>query len=190
MLLCTRPFARTPSWYHALLVSASPRVLVTLVALLGALAVSACAEAPQGPLAGASDAWQTARERDAPTPAPRRAPVWDVYAEAQRWSAAGPTPFTSRGHQPEQLVEVRVNDLARASYSELVTDTVFPDGSVLVELSQGVGHSYAMQKAEGTWTYLELGARGSVLARGALTLCSGCHAQAPADHVFGSPRSL
>lgn len=84
---------------------------------------------------------------------------------------------------------VRVNDAARSSYANLVTDTVFPDGSVLVELSQGVGHSYAMRKTGGAWSYFELGAKGGLLASGALKLCAGCHAQAPADQVFGPPRT-
>jgi hypothetical protein len=114
--------------------------------------------------------------------------MWDVYPAVQRWPAASP-PFTSRGHQPEQSVEVRVNDAARASYAGLVADTVFPDGSLLVELSRGTGHGYAMRKANGAWSYFELDAKGGVLASGALTLCAGCHAQAPADHAFGPPRA-
>jgi hypothetical protein len=115
--------------------------------------------------------------------------VWDAYAEVQLWPAASPAPFTSHGHQPEQSVVVRVNDAARPSYAGLVTDTVFPDGSVLVELSQGAGHSYAMRKASGAWSYFELDPKGCVLASGALPLCAGCHAQAPADHVFGPPHA-
>jgi hypothetical protein len=114
--------------------------------------------------------------------------MWDAYAEVQRWPAAGPTPFTSRGHQPEQSVEVRVNDVARANYAGLVTDTVFPDGSLLIELSRGVGHGYAMRKTSGTWSYFELDSKGFVLASGALPLCASCHDQAPADHVFGPSR--
>src|SRR4051812_7652283 len=111
-----------------------------------------------------------------------------MYAEVQHWPAANAAPFTSRGHQPEQSVEVRVNDAARTSYGALVTDTVFPEGSVLVELSQGGGHSYAMRKTRGVWSYFELDAKGRLLASGALTLCAGCHAQAPADRIFGPPR--
>jgi hypothetical protein len=153
------------------------------------LALQSCAEAPQGPLAGASDAWQTARDAEGPLRTPKPAPVWDVYPEVLRWPAANPTPFTSRGHQPEQSVEVRANEAARASYAGLVTDTVFPEGSVLVELSQGIGHGYAMRKVKGAWSYLELDSKGRVLASGALTYCSDCHSQAPADHVFGPPRS-
>jgi hypothetical protein len=99
------------------------------------------------------------------------------------------TPFTSRGHRPEQQVEVRVNPESRALYSTLVTDSVFPDGSVLAELShQADGHGYGMRKASGRWEFFELDGRGGVLASGALSLCGGCHAQAASDGVFGLPR--
>jgi hypothetical protein len=117
--------------------------------------------------------------------------LWKSYAEAQGWPAANSTPFASRGHQPEQQVDVRTNDLARPSYAALVTDTVFPDGSVLLEQAHAIasgGFGYAMRKESGHWTFLQLDARGAVLASGTLALCVGCHAQAPADHVFGLPR--
>jgi hypothetical protein len=100
-------------------------------------------------------------------------------------------PFTSRGHQPEQQVDVHVNDIARPAYGALVADTVFPDGSVLAELPHSITSgsvSYAMRKDSGGWSYFQLDWRGGVLALGALSLCAGCHAQAPADRVFGPPR--
>jgi len=100
-------------------------------------------------------------------------------------------PFTSRGHQPEQQVDVHVNDIARPAYGALVADTVFPDGSVLAELPHSVtshGLSYAMRKDGSHWSYFQLDWHGRVLAAGALSLCVGCHTQAPADRVFGPPR--
>lgn len=98
-------------------------------------------------------------------------------------------PFTTRGHLPEQSVDVRANELARAPYGALVTDTTFPDGSVLAELSHNArGNGYVMRKVAGTWSYFELDPRGAVLASGALPLCIGCHEQAPSDHAFGAPR--
>lgn len=153
-----------------------------------------CAETARGPLVGASDAWTSAPE---PTSSPSRAraaaPVlgktWEGYAEAQRWPAASAAPFTTRGHLPEQQVEIRVNEAARAQYAALVTDSVFPDGSQLAELSRSGGHSYVMRKNGGVWSYFELDAQGARLASGALPLCAGCHAQAPSDRVFGLPRS-
>jgi len=114
--------------------------------------------------------------------------VWEVYAEVQHWPMAGVEPFVSRGHQPEQAVELRVNTVARASYLGLVTDTIFPEGSVLVELSRGNGPGYAMQKVRGAWRYVELDGQGRVLSSTSRGPCADCHAQAAADHVFGPAR--
>ncbi|HEX7453660.1 MAG TPA: hypothetical protein VF294_15315 [Polyangiaceae bacterium] len=152
------------------------------------LACAACTATARGPLAGASDAWKNGPEPAPPAPPPRAA--WDSYGEALHWPAANSAPFTSHGHQPEQEVDLRVNDVARTAYGALVTDTVFPDGSVLAELphTSGGGMSYAMRKESGQWSYFQLDSQGSVLASGALSLCAGCHAQAPADRVFGPPR--
>ncbi len=149
----------------------------------------ACAETAQGPLAGASDAWASAPEPTLASSASAPRAAWEGYAELLRLPIVTSAPFTSRGHLPEQQVDVRVNELARASYAALVTDTVLPDGSVLAELSHSAsGNGYVMRKSAGVWSYFELDAQGAVLASGALALCAGCHAQAPADHVFGSPR--
>lgn len=98
-------------------------------------------------------------------------------------------PFVTRGHLPQRAVDVRANDLARAPYTALVPDTVFPDGSVLAELSHdGAGQSFVMRKVAGSWSYYELDSRGALLAGGASAWCAGCHAQAASDHVFGPPR--
>jgi len=95
-------------------------------------------------------------------------------------------PFASRGHLPEQRVDVRANDRARSEYAGLVTDSVFSDGSVLAQLPHGIaGIGYVMRKDAGVWSYFELDPEGAVLASGAPPLCVGCHDQAPADHVFG-----
>ena len=127
-----------------------------------------------------------------PAPAKRVAApltVWDGYAEAKLWAPASAAPFTSRGHLPASQVEVRVNAIASASYAALVTDTVFPEGSALFAQSQALnGHGYAMRKTRGAWSYVEVDARGGLLSSGALYSCTKCHAQAPADHVFGLPR--
>ena len=181
---------RTRSWYHARLVRAAC-VLSLAVALPLAIA---CAETTQGPLAGASDAWQSAPEPTPPTPTasaagPTPHAAWAGYADVLHLPAVTSAPFTSQGHQPAQQVDVRVNDVARATYSALVTDSVFPDGSVLAELAHGAaGNGYVMRKSAGVWSYFELDPQGTLLAGGALPLCAGCHAQAPADQVFGLPR--
>jgi hypothetical protein len=97
-----------------------------------------------------------------------------------------PTPFISRGHQPEEPVDVHVSPESRAIYSGLVADSVFPEGSVLAELPHAAGaRGYGMHKVDGAWRFFELNAAGEVISSGALSLCAGCHAQAPADSVFG-----
>jgi len=150
---------------------------------------AACAPAAQGPLAGASDAW--AKPAAARTAPPKPAQTWDAYAAALEWPALNGAPFIAHGHQPEQAVDVRVSADCRNAYRALVTDTVFPDGCVLAELAKSAdGPGYGMRKLNGSWTYFQLGARGGVLAEGALSLCAGCHAQAPADDVFGLPREI
>ncbi|MEO7036517.1 MAG: hypothetical protein ABI548_21410 [Polyangiaceae bacterium] len=151
---------------------------------------AACTPAERGPFAGASDYWKNAPP---PAAAPAGPPpaVWESYAEAQSWPVSNPAPFTSRGHQPEQQVDVRANELARPGYAALVADTVFPDGSVLLEQAHSRtngGLGYAMRKQDQRWSFVQLDARGGVLESGALALCAGCHAQAPADQVFGLPR--
>jgi hypothetical protein len=98
-------------------------------------------------------------------------------------------PFTTRGHLPPQSVDVRANDLARAQYTVLVADTVFPNGAVLAELSHGAsGNGFVMRKDAGHWSYFELDSRGVLQVSGAVVWCAGCHAQAPSDCVFGLPR--
>lgn len=154
-----------------------------------------CAESAQsGPFAGASDAWEQETRHeprpsaDAPT-VPGSASQ-DLYTAMQHWPAANAAPFVSQGHEPEQLVDVRVNDLARPLYAVLVADTRFPDGAALAELPRdGRGPTYLMRKSAGTWSYSQLDPRGRVLAQGAaLPWCARCHAQAPGDQVFGLPR--
>jgi hypothetical protein len=118
------------------------------------------------------------------------AAAWEGYGEVLRLPLVTPAPFQTRGHLPEQSVDVRVNDAARVPYATLVADAVFPDGSLLAELSHSAsGNGYVMRKNAGAWSYFELDPRGTVLASGALALCASCHAQAPSDGVFGLPRT-
>jgi len=181
---------RTLSWYHGGAVRAALAVLRLCAGAACALAVCAsCARPAQGPLAGASDAWKKPSEVTRAPPPP--APTWDTYAAVQAWPPMNEAPFVSRGHRPEQRVDVRVSPESRATYSALVADSVFADGSVLAELSHGGdGRGYGMRKVGGSWSFFELDANGGVTAAGPLALCAGCHAQALADSVFGLPREL
>jgi hypothetical protein len=51
------------------------------------------------------------------------------------------------------------------------------------------GSVFAMTKlAAGGWEYVVVAPDGTVEDRGALPLCARCHADAPADSLFGVPR--
>lgn len=152
---------------------------------------AACAETAQGPLAGASDAWARAPEPTLASATHQEPARWEGYEQVLHLPPVTTVPLVSRGHAPEQTVDVRANEIARTPYTALVTDTVFPDGSLLAELSHDAnGTGYVMRKTAGAWTYFELDARGDLLASGTPALCVGCHDQAASDHVFGLPRSL
>ncbi len=142
----------------------------------------------RGPFPGASDAWHNAPE-PAASVSPEPAVLWSRYAEAQRWPVVNSSPFTTRGHEPERAVDVRANEVARAAYVGLVTDTVFANGAGLIELphSPGADNGLGMLKEDGGWQFIELDARGGVLGSGAPSRCVRCHIQAPSDEVFGLP---
>ena len=185
------------SWYHARPLRAASAIRLATLPLSVALvlAVAACAESGESsrPLAGASDAWTRTPEPTSSPSANSANPArgaWEGYDELLRSPVVSSGPFASRGHLPVQSVDLRVNDLARPHFTALVTDTVFPDGSLLAELSHdATGRGYVMRKSAGHWSYFELDPQGGLLSSGALTLCVGCHDQAPADHVFGLPRA-
>jgi len=154
-----------------------------------ALLFAACARPAQGPLPGDSDASYKPTVRAARIP-PRVEKAWSEYEAVRAWSAASPAPFVSAGHPLAGAVEVHVSPESRAAYLGLVPDTVLPEGTLLAELPAhaGSGPGYAMRKTREAWIFFELDAQGALLASGPLPLCIGCHAQAPADGVFGLPR--
>lgn len=156
-----------------------------------ALAALACAHTPQGPLPGASDSW---RENTARPPAAKsEAPTWSRYAELRSGPPLNAQPFPTQGHRPALEVDIVVSAEARASYTNLVTDSALPDGALVAELAHDASnpnaHAWIMTKRAGEWSYLELDAGGRVLEEGRLVRCEGCHALAPADHLFGLPRA-
>ena len=151
--------------------------------------MSACTRPAQGPLPGDSEASFKPSERTLPIAKAPALPPWPEYATARSWPALDAAPFVSRGHPPAGSVEVHVSPESRAAYLGLVRDTLFPDGTLLTELAAraGAGPSYAMRKSSGKWRFFQLDPEGAVLASGQLALCVGCHAEAPADGVFGLP---
>ena len=89
---------------------------------------------------------------------------------------------------------VRVSPDARTGYLALVTDTVFPDGTVIAMFHQSSdgaerGAVYVMEKTASAWTFLALDADGGKRSEN-LEVCALCHKGGVADRVFGLPRSL
>jgi hypothetical protein len=129
--------------------------------------------------------------------APARAKItpWARFAEVSAWPTVTEAPFPSQGHQAElPSARVRASPEAREAYAALVQDSVLPEGSVLAlfhESADGVtrGAVYVMQKTGGSWQYLLLDAVGREGSGAIPGRCAGCHADAPADHLFGLPRS-
>lgn len=89
---------------------------------------------------------------------------------------------------------VRVSKPARDRYLAPTPERAFPEGSVVAQFTKdldtgGAGPVYAMRKhTKNTWQFAVLGPDGALLDFGPLPLCVRCHAEAPADFVFGLPR--
>lgn len=104
-------------------------------------------------------------------------------------------PFVNRGHDRERgFADVRVSPLARDAYIGLVSDSVLPVGSLVAlafcdETRTRQRSVYAMQKDANGWQFLALDAAGRPDPEVDLTACVRCHEGAPADELFGLPRS-
>jgi hypothetical protein len=112
----------------------------------------------------------------------------------QSWEPISETPWKVSGHAPQPYsASVRVNPEAREQYRNLVADSLLPAATVIAELvldsEARIQQILAMEKqASGDWEFLMLTADGRARARGALSSCTRCHAEAPADSLFGPPR--
>jgi hypothetical protein len=131
------------------------------------------------------------------TPPAQAAPrdTWSRLAEVESWPAVNDTAFATRGHlvKPSHAI-VRVSPDARSTYLALVTDSVFPDGTLIAMFHQSrdgseSGTVYAMEKTQNVWTFLSLDPDGTKRSDN-LEVCALCHKGGVADHVFGLPRSL
>jgi hypothetical protein len=125
-------------------------------------------------------------------PPPVAEPRWERFAEAQSWPLAA-EPFVARGHAAgEYVVSLRVAPPNRDSYRALIAGARWPVGMTVAAFNQRrgggeAGSVYAMTKlATGEWDYVVARPDGVIEARGALPLCARCHAEAPADSLFGA----
>jgi hypothetical protein len=119
---------------------------------------------------------------------------WRAFEQIAHWPALVPAPFPSKGHEPTRLLgspKVAPQDVAR--YRNAVLGTTVPTGFIVAiehtDRSSGAPDStYGMEKlGDGLWRYTVTDARGVVQAEGALARCERCHAEAPADHLYGLP---
>lgn len=101
----------------------------------------------------------------------------------------------SHGHYAETSEAlVRVSPEAFEQYQEHTVGGEFEPGSTLVMLHRSrvdrkPGRVHVMQREPSGWYYLVLEADGAIVEQGALPGCTGCHADAVSDSVFGPPRS-
>jgi hypothetical protein len=162
-------------------------------ALIAAVALAACGAAEQGPVVGVS------RLAGGPPPSPsasgsaKLGPVWASWAPAQKWPKASARSFTSQGHLFGRYVaEIVVNELAAGPYGALAPGAALPAGAVVAEVlttaSGAPGPTFAMERSEVGWTFVELGEAGEELRRGRLEPCVSCHSvMASQDELFGVP---
>jgi hypothetical protein len=95
----------------------------------------------------------------------------------------------SRGHAERFDAVVWANDVARAVWDEAVAP--MPDGAMIVEeaVERGAKGDRAagllvMEKRDGSWRFVAIGADGEVVDDARVARCAACHREAPRDSVF------
>jgi len=81
---------------------------------------------------------------------------------------------------------------ARERYAALLPVTTLPEGAVVTAFHQHVdtgkpGPIYVMEKRPSAWFFQALDADGRPVEH-TVELCQRCHAEAPADSLFGLPK--
>jgi hypothetical protein len=95
----------------------------------------------------------------------------------------------SRGHAERFDAIVWANDVARAAWDDALAP--MPDGAMLVEeaierAAQGDRPAglLVMEKRDGSWRFVAVGADGEVVDDARVARCATCHREAPRDSVF------
>jgi hypothetical protein len=171
----------------------SRRASVALVAAIGC-------RAQEPPLVNPGVSDVKPEMASARRPAPDAAAVWEHAGETSAYRALGKGPFPSQGHFADRwTAEVLGNEPAAIAFATLARSTVVPQGAVLMEklaerATGTAGPIFAMEKrasgyfpAGGDWKYVVTDAAGRIEDEGQLSLCARCHAEAPADYLFGLP---
>jgi hypothetical protein len=122
-----------------------------------------------------------------PTPS-----TWEHFAEASTWPKVIER-ASARGHATgEYSVDVRVAPAFCDEYRRLTAGQTLPVGTIIAAFHRNrvtgdAASIYAMSKrGSGSWDYVVAEPNGAIVARGDLPLCARCHAEAPADSVFGA----
>lgn len=172
----------------------SSTLLSALSAALLAAAISVgCAAAEPGPVVGVSRLAGGPALTATASASAKRGHVWASWGPAQKWPKASARSFTSQGHLFGRYVaEIVVNEAAAAPYGAIAPGGALPAGSVVVEVltaaSGAPGPTFAMERSEAGWTFVELGESGEELRRGRLEPCVSCHSVvASQDELFGVP---
>lgn len=126
--------------------------------------------------------------------------MWARFGELSGLAAAGDS-FPNQGHAGAGASAwVKVSPAALHTYQGWVQDSTLPMGTLLAMFhaagtSRATASIYVMEKTPSGWRYGVVGADGRTLAAGngvsvpSPAACAGCHAAAPADSVFGPPRT-
>ncbi|HET9959215.1 MAG TPA: hypothetical protein VFQ61_32220 [Polyangiaceae bacterium] len=111
------------------------------------------------------------------------------------WPRLNRSPIPSEHWFGNYLAEVRASPGAERSYANLVTDTLFPDGTWLIESlrearSGRSGPILVLARSDGEWSYWIASRSGGLAPPRQVEACKGCHDAAPAAPVFGLPPAL
>jgi hypothetical protein len=163
--------------------------------VIGASLLAACGPSEPAPLVGVSrlsGAPPGVGASSASSGPARRGPPWPYLAASAKWAKASGHPFLSQGHLfGKYQAEIVVNEAAATPYAALGPGGALPAGAVVAEvltLDGAKGPTFAMERGEGGWSFVEIGADGAELRRGRLEPCVSCHAgMASQDELFGAP---
>ena len=172
----------------------SRRLLLSVVAL--AWAAPACGPRPAGPAVGASHASPAfGPGKDGGAARPATSIPADFRITFTRWNHAR---FTSNGHAAGRFdVDIYASGVGKDALA--ATTGELPVGTRLVKehferQGGGPGPIMMMQKMErgfdpehGDWRYVVVSSTGEEVQAGKVESCTGCHDDAPRDHVFRLP---
>lgn len=125
---------------------------------------------------------EPSNEKSAPTP------IWPDFQAALDWPEAAPAARALAHRRDGTLIRVRVEPSALPAYQALAIEAPMPDGARIMAWHETAAGEllggYLLEKRQGTWSALEVDARGALIA-GDHAACVRCHDMAPTDHLFG-----